>query len=374
MYRRAITLVVRPVDEACNLACTYCNAAPYGLGAKRMGDDTLEVLIKQASQPRFHFTSFCWHGGEPTLAGIEFFRRVVALQYQYFGGLFMRSVCENIIQTNGLLLKGSLLDFFSKEGFVIGISLDGPDVSCNLYRFHELHAEKLLHKTISVCQEIKERDLELVIINVVHDQNFSRASDLYSFYRELKVDKLSFNPRFLSGQEHPQNIHPYDYRDFLIEIVALREEDHHRGNDVFSLGVVDHVLAIARGEKPSLCFLSDTCHRFINVNSQGDIFATCTDAIGVRLGDLHSPGLATVIENLTNSPLNEVRVALGGVPPSGPYPVGPGCPKYSHGKGDVYLQSLFQVASWYRQTYLHNPVPIGKENFGKISPTMRGYL
>jgi len=81
-------------------------------------DRVLEEIIRQASVPRFRFVSFCWHGGEPSLPGVEFYRRVVDLQYKYFWGLFRHRRCENIILTNGLLLKGALLDLLEMEKFV----------------------------------------------------------------------------------------------------------------------------------------------------------------------------------------------------------------------------------------------------------------
>ncbi len=349
--RRAITVVIRPVDEACNLACTYCNAEPYGQGPKVMNYESLERIISQASQPEYHFISFCWHGGEPLLAGIDFYRKVISLQHRYFGGNFRYRTCENIIQSNGLQLRGDLFDFLVDEGFHIGLSLDGPDVSCNKYRFPINAAERLLERTLNACKRLKEKKLPLVVINVVHDMNVSRAADLYAFYKQLGVDTLSFTPRFLRGHAAPPNLLPEDYFNFLTQMVRLREEDLRNGEEAFSLGIIYHLLAHAVGESASMCFLADGCHRFINVNRQGEIFASCSDGVGVHLGSIDNPGLDKVIEG-ARRPLKLVQVVLGRRPTKNLIGLGPGCPKYSHGQGDVYLSSLGKVVTWYRKAYL----------------------
>jgi len=343
--RRAVTIIVRPVDEACNLACTYCNAAAYGGGTRVMDDATLERLIIQASRPRFHFIQFCWHGGEPLLAGLDFFRRVVELQKRCFGGEFWRRACENVVQTNGLLLRGALLDFLVEQSFWIGISLDGPDEEANRYRFPAQRASSLLARTIDVCKELKRRGLPLVVINVVHDANVSRARDIYEFHRSLGTDNVSFNPRFLRGQHDTSNIEPAAYVAFLEEIVALREADARRGIKTFSLGVLEDLLRVSQGNEPSTCFFANSCHRFLNVNNKGEVYASCTDALGVRLGDLDEPGLDRLILEGTRGPEPRVSYLRDGRNVISDGPLGPGCPKYSQGEGDIYLPHLRALAA-----------------------------
>ncbi|KAF2174556.1 radical SAM enzyme [Zopfia rhizophila CBS 207.26] len=186
IYRRdSVIVVVRPVDERCNLSCEYCNAAVHANSRAIMSRETLERIIVQASKPDYRFVQFVWHGGEPLLAGLDFYKAVLELQQQHFGGNFAAGRCENVIQTNGLLLSTNTLDFLEKGGFWIGTSIDGPDLSANRYRFQGRGAETVLKKTLDACRSVRARGLSLLTISVIHDANFYRAEEMYHFFCKL---------------------------------------------------------------------------------------------------------------------------------------------------------------------------------------------
>jgi len=120
-------VMAKPVSAACNLACRYCyylnrpDAAP----SRRMDAETLEVLIRDVirAQPGVPEIHFAWQGGEPTLAGVDFFRQAVALQERYCPA---GTTVVNAIQTNGTLLDERWAEFFAVHRFLVGISIDGP--------------------------------------------------------------------------------------------------------------------------------------------------------------------------------------------------------------------------------------------------------
>ena len=134
---REFQIFVKPVGSVCNLACTYC----YYLGKKNlypdadkflMADNILEKYIVQHIRASTEdIITFSWHGGEPLLAGISFYRKIVSLQTK-FKPSGKRII--NGIQTNGTLLDDKWCRFFSDENFVIGISLDGPEEFHNFCR------------------------------------------------------------------------------------------------------------------------------------------------------------------------------------------------------------------------------------------------
>jgi len=122
------SVMAKPAGPACNLACEYCfyreKASLFpGAGVARMSDGVLESFVRQylESQPPGE-VSFAWQGGEPTLLGLEFFRRAVALQARYAGG---RRVA-NALQTNGVLIDDRWAEFLAEHRFLVGVSIDGP--------------------------------------------------------------------------------------------------------------------------------------------------------------------------------------------------------------------------------------------------------
>lgn len=134
--RRGFTSMVKPVGSLCNMRCKYCyyldKAALYDYHEPKMDDGLLELYIRRNIEGNASpVLSFAWHGGEPLLAGIDFYKKAVALQKKYAEG---REV-ENSIQTNGLLVNREWCDFFRDNNFLVGISIDGPEDIHDAHRF-----------------------------------------------------------------------------------------------------------------------------------------------------------------------------------------------------------------------------------------------
>lgn len=137
---RGIHVLAKPVGPVCNLTCEYCfyleKKALFGSGERfRISDDVLSAFVSGyiTSQPT-PAVEFVWQGGEPTLLGIDFFKRVVKLQ-KPFAGL---KTLSNCLQTNGTLLTEKWCQFLKKHNFIVGISLDGPQVAL-LWKDSERH-------------------------------------------------------------------------------------------------------------------------------------------------------------------------------------------------------------------------------------------
>lgn len=131
----AFTTMLKPAGSACNLDCRYCyyldKAAQYGGRQAVMSDELLELYVRQYIQANEVPTvQFCWHGGEPLLLGLDFYRKAVALQRRYADGKHI----ENTLQTNGVLIDETWAEFFAANAFLVGVSLDGPEEIHDAFR------------------------------------------------------------------------------------------------------------------------------------------------------------------------------------------------------------------------------------------------
>src|ERR1035437_6632643 len=128
------SLLVKPAGPDCNLNCTYCfyldKAEMFEAGKHRMSDEVLENMIMQVMEQSGNEVNITWQGGEPTLMGLPFFRKVIELETKYGQG----KVVGNGLQTNGLLLTEEWADFLKEYHFLVGISLDGPQHIHDHYR------------------------------------------------------------------------------------------------------------------------------------------------------------------------------------------------------------------------------------------------
>src|ERR1041385_3514926 len=132
----AFHVMTKPFGPICNLDCTYCyyleKEALYPKGHDfRMSDEVLEAYVRQyIGHQQAPEVQFAWQGGEPTLLGVDFFRKAVALQKKYAAG----KKVANALQTNGTLLDDEWCRFFKEEGFLVGLSVDGPEALHDRYR------------------------------------------------------------------------------------------------------------------------------------------------------------------------------------------------------------------------------------------------
>lgn len=182
-------MVVKPVSSRCNLSCTYCYYAGkntlLNVEPAVMSREVLEVLTRQniAMHGRDAIIEFAWHGGEPLLAGIEFFREAVRLQRVYGNG---RRIL-NTLQTNGTLLTDDYCEFFRDEGFLLGISIDGPK------EMHNVHREVSFTQAMRGVEMLRRYGIPFNTLTAVNAVNSKYPLEVYSFLREL-TDYIQFLP------------------------------------------------------------------------------------------------------------------------------------------------------------------------------------
>ena len=165
-------VMAKPGGPACNMRCEYCyyidKERLFPDGLRRMPEDLLEQYIFQRFDASFGpNTHFEWHGGEPTLLGLEYFRTIVRLQrkYQPDGRTF-----SNGLQTNGLLIDDAWADFFAQERFSVGLSLDGPEEFHDVFR-KTAGGQPTQSRVVHAFRLLKERRVFCNILCVLHSVN-----------------------------------------------------------------------------------------------------------------------------------------------------------------------------------------------------------
>lgn len=385
-WNRPFHVMAKPIGARCNLACSYCfylekEAAFYGSAQpSRMSPATLEKFVRDyiASQPGPEIT-FAWQGGEPMLMGIAFFERAVRLQKEYAAG---RSIA-NAFQTNGTLMDAQWAEFFARENFLVGISLDGPREMHDPYRL-DRGGKPTWGRVMDGLRLLRSRQVRFNTLTVVHRRNCRRAGEVYRFLREEGSAFMQFIPLVeraagahdaTTGLDHARP--PAAGHDLLppeaVERAVPREVPgrHRFGEflcDIFDLwmqGDVGRVyiqqfesaLASWLGIEATLCTMARQCGRALALEHNGDLYL-CDHYVypEYKVGNLHATPLADLGNayaterfgaakaNLSNACLScPVRFACNGDCPKHRFvAAGPGqpgisylCPSYQHFFGHI---------------------------------------
>lgn len=288
--------MTKPIGPLCNLDCTYCfYLEKEKLFPKEenytMSDEVLEHYVRKyiQSQPTPEI-SFAWQGGEPTLMGLDFYRKVVALQRQYAGG---RPV-HNSFQTNGTNLDDTWCEFFAREKFLIGLSLDGPAPIHNRYRVDKGGAGSF-DRVFQALETLKKWRVEFNTLTCVTRQSPEEAVEVYSFLKKQGVTFMQFIPIVeragdrsahaigldlavppdLRAAANPDAMMPWavsseGFGQFLAAVFdEWIKEDVGR---VF-VNIFDVALSAWCGNEPNLCVFSKRCGQAVAMEHDGGIYS-----------------------------------------------------------------------------------------------------
>ena len=268
---------VKPVGAACNLACSYCyyldkQELYRDTADSRMQEDILEAYIVQhliaAAGPDVFFS---WHGGEPTLAGLQFFRSVVRLQ--------QKLKPQNWTITNGIQTNGSLLDpdwccFLKENHFVVGISLDGPADFHSANRFRK-NGQSAFEETLRGYQLLRDWGIPCEILCVVSASNAGYPLETYRFFKSLKAEFITFLPLVeyqpLTGNVvSARSVPARTFGEFLCNIF-----DKWKSEDIgtVKIQIFEEALRAAFNLEHTLCIFKKVCGRVPVVERNGDFYA-----------------------------------------------------------------------------------------------------
>ena len=288
----AFQIFIKPVGAGCNLRCTYC----YYLdkedliscdGTGMMSDSLLERLIIQHIEATDDRTiRFAWHGGEPTLLGLEKFRKIAALQQLH---LPENRQIVNGIQTNGTLLTDAWCRFFSEANFTVGISLDGPKELNDRFR-KTRQGGSSFRRAVGGVKLLKRYAIPFEILCVVHAENVRYPLDVYTFFKQLGAEYISFLPLVERRGERvtKRSVPAESWGAFLCEIFDVwKAEDIGR----IKIQIFEEAARTAFRQEHTLCIFKKRCGRVPVIELNGDVYS-CDHFVDPvhRIGNiLHTP-------------------------------------------------------------------------------------
>jgi uncharacterized protein len=292
--------MVKPAGSRCNLDCEYCYFLSkenlYPESRFEMDDRLLELYIKQyLESQQYPEVTFSWQGGEPMLMGLDFFEKAVSLQQKYArpGTRIL-----NALQTNGTLLDREWCRFLKKYGFLIGLSLDGPEEVHDAYRLSK-NGKGTFSRVLKGWQLLKDTGVQYNILCSVHAANHDKPLEVYHFFRdELETEFIQFipivervTPESLSlansGWKGPENkkrvlytqsgsmvtdrsVSPLKYGEFLCTV--FDEWVRHDVGKTY-VQIFDVALGAWFGRPGGLCTFSPSCGNAMALEHNGDLFS-----------------------------------------------------------------------------------------------------
>jgi uncharacterized protein len=267
-------VLVKPVSARCNLACRYCfyrdrATDPYPAGTARvMPRETLAALIAQHMRLPGPAAVFGWQGGEPTLAGLDFFRQVVNYQQRYGAS---GQIVANALQTNGVALDADWARFLARYRFLVGVSLDGPAEVHDRWR-PAASGAPTYERVMAALAVLKRYRVETNVLAVVHAANWDRPEGTLAFFYEQGLRHLQFVPavdRLPDGSLAEHSLPPEAYGEFLCRLFDAWYQD---GHPEISIRYFDNLVGIAAGQGNEMCELGARCDTYYVVEHNGDVY------------------------------------------------------------------------------------------------------
>ena len=288
-FAKPLYVMLKPAGAHCNLACKYCyylekNKLYPTAQRHLMSDEMLEQFTREYIEAQtMNQVLFTWHGGEPLLRSIDFYRKALFLQQKYAGG---RRI-DNVIQTNGTLLTDEWCEFFAQNHWLVGISIDGPQPDHDHYRLTAA-GKPSWKKVMQGIKLLKKHGVEWNAMAVVNAYNANHPLEFYRFFKENGCQFLQFTPiverltrhedgRTLASLANKDEISlseasvaPEQWGYFLC---AIFDEWVRKDVGKIFVEIFDCTLANWMGISPGICAYSKECGHAGVMEHNGDVYS-----------------------------------------------------------------------------------------------------
>ncbi len=316
-FSRPLYVMAKPAGARCNLACRYCYYLEKGkmysiaeeqvvkpevntdeMGRFCMSDELLERFVRQYIDAQTtREVLFTWHGGEPLLRPLAFYRKALELQRRYAGG----HIIDNCIQTNGTLLTEEWCRFLHDNRFLVGISIDGPR------RFHDPLRQNSFERVMRGIEMLNKYDVEWNAMATVNSLNVEHPAEFYRFFRDIGCRFLQFTPvverrdergRLVPGLREggtltDTSVSPRQWGRFLCEV--FDEWSAHDVGEIF-VQIFEATVANYVGVAPGICSLAPVCGHSAALEHNGNLYS-CDHFVFPehRLGNINERPIAELM-------------------------------------------------------------------------------
>ncbi len=297
----SLNLLIKPSSGGCNMRCRYCfyhdeqlNRDTFSYGF--MSEETVEILVKKALQYATRDCSFGFQGGEPTLRGLDFFRKVVELQKKYN---VHNARIANAIQTNGMCIDEEWAEFLRENRFLVGLSIDGTK---------EIHDENRVDgvekgtyaRAMRAAQILAAHNVEFNVLTVVTGKTADAVTKIYNFFRRSNLLYQQYIP-CLDPLGEPRGSSPYSltpqkYAKFLKTLFDLWYRDVTAGNFIY-IRYFENLVGLLMGHPAESCSLWGRCTIQNVVESDGSVYPCdfyCLDEW--KLGNVREDDFGALLE------------------------------------------------------------------------------
>lgn len=288
-FAKPLYVMLKPAGAHCNLACKYCyylekNKLYPTAQRHLMSDEMLEQFTREYIEAQtMNQVLFTWHGGEPLLRSIDFYRKALSLQQKYAGGRHI----DNVIQTNGTLLTDEWCEFFAQDHWLVGISIDGPQPDHDHYRLTAA-GKPSWKKVMQGIKLLKKHGVEWNAMAVVNAYNANHPLEFYRFFKENGCQFLQFTPIVERLTRHEDgrtlasladkdeislseaSVTPEQWGYFLC---AIFDEWVRKDVGKIFVEIFDCTLANWMGISPGICAYSKECGHAGVMEHNGDVYS-----------------------------------------------------------------------------------------------------
>lgn len=267
-YSPTLGYIIKVASGGCNLRCLYCFYSGHQSDIKLMTQDTARTIMRRAIHSSPRGVTFVWHGGEPLLEGIDFYENVVGIQSELKQD---GQVIRNDVQTNGVLINEEWIDFFKRNNWGVGISVDGPEHLHNLNRV-DAAGNGTFQRVQRSIDLLRERGLKVGAIAVINKRTLGHAREIFDFMYE---NGLSFTANACSAKpsdpEAVRNlaVSHLEYANFLLELLDLWLE---KDDPQFRITPLEDIVKFGLGGRPLFCQYRGVCERYITIDYNGNVY------------------------------------------------------------------------------------------------------
>jgi len=270
-------ILVKPAGPDCNLACDYCfyldKTKLFSENAKhRMSETVLRELMQQLLEQGTQQISIAWQGGEPTLMGVNFYRKAVKFQNRYTRD----KIIGNSIQTNGMLIDDRWVSFLRENNFLVGLSIDGPQHIHDHYR-KDRSGRGSWEKVTAAASRMFENGVAVNALTTVNAYSVDYPDEIYDYLKVLGFRYMQFIPIVETSADSsgvaPFSVKPRDYGEFLKRLFDRWLADFQNGEPTTSIRYFESLFYRYVDMQPPDCTLMKRCGPYVVVEHNGDVYA-----------------------------------------------------------------------------------------------------